>query len=257
MADHAGAGGWPLPPGDGEIITTLSRMQANERTEDRIDPATGVPSPYRYRKVELSVYAEYGLTKNLTAIGELAFVNEKTDLSVGSFRNIGLARIKSGTRYAIGTWEETLFSVQPLLTLHLEDVSDNPAMIQRGDVDIELALVLARNEKLFGRDIFAVHEIAWTHTDSGRPDEIRADITLGTRPRPGTMLLLKSLNTAALDPVASEKAYRASKLSLSVVCELSGNSRPGTALEAGVERLIDGQGTIEDTAFRIALWYRF
>lgn len=232
-------------------------MRANERTEDKIDPATGVPSPYRYRKVELSVYAEYGLTKDLTAIGELAYMDEKTDLSIGSFKNDGLSRIKSGVRYAIGTWEETLFSVQPLLTLHLESVSDNPATIQSGDIDVELALVLARNEKLLGYDFFSVQEIAWKHLNSGRPDEVRADITLGTRPRPGTMLLLKSLNTAALDPVANEKIYRSSKLAFSVVHELSENILPGTAVEAGVERLIDGQGTIKDTSFRLAVWYRF
>jgi hypothetical protein len=32
---------------------------------------------------------------------------------------------------------------------------------------------------------------------------------------------------------------------------------PGVSIEAGVERLIDGEGTIEETAYRIGLWYRF
>ena len=253
----ARAGGWPHAPGSGELITTVSRMRANERTEDKIDTSTGRVSPYRYRKTEICSYLELGLFENLTALGELAHTKERSELVVGTFENDGISRIKAGFRYAIGTWEETLFSVQPLVTLHLEDISDNPAMIHNGDVDAELALVLARSGKSLGLDVFTVQEIGWSYRNSDRPDEMRADVTLGVKPWSGTMFLVKSLNAAAFERVGNDKVYRSNKLALSAVQDLPANILPGASLEFGVERLIDGEATIEDTTFRLGLWYRF
>lgn len=255
--DSARAGGWPLAPGTGELITSVSRMHANERTEDKVDTSTGRVSPFRYRKTEITSYLELGLFKKFTVIGELAHTKERSELTVGTFENDGISRLKGGFRYSIGTWEETLFSLQPLVTLHLEDISENPAVIHNGDVDAELALVLARSEKVSGLDIFSVQEIGWSYRNSGRPDEFRADVTLGTKPWPGTMFLLKSLNAAALEAVPNEKVYRSNKIAFSVVQALPRDIFPDASLEAGFERLIDGEGTIEDTTFRVGLWYRF
>ncbi|MFN4230965.1 hypothetical protein [Parvibaculum sp.] len=256
-SDVALAGGWPRAPGSGELITTVSRMRSNARTEDKIDTSTGKISPFRYRKTEITSYLELGLIDDLTAIGELAHTKERSELVVGTFENSGISRIKAGFRYAIGTWEETLFSIQPLVTLHLEDISENPVMIHSGDVDAEIALVLARSDSFMGVEVFSVQEIGWSWRNSDRPDEVRADITLGAKPRPGTMFLLKSLNGAALDSLPNEKHYRSNKLAFSLVQDLPQNILPGTAFEAGVERFIDGQGTIDDTTFRVGLWYRF
>lgn len=251
------AGGWPLAPGTGELITTVTRMRANERTEDKVDLTTGKVSPYRYRKTEISSYLELGLFDSLTAIGELAHTKERSELIVGTFENNGISRLKAGFRYSIGTWEDILFSVQPLVTLHLEDINENPVAIHNGDMDAELAFVLARSDEIFGLDTFSVQEVGWSFRDSGRPDEFRADVTFGVKPRPGTMFLLKSLNAAAIEALPNEKVYRANKLAFSVVQALPKKIMPGASIETGVERLIDGEGTIEETAYRIGLWYRF
>lgn len=253
----ARAGGWPRAPGTGEIITTVTRMYANERTEDKVDLTTGKVSPYRYRKTEISSYLELGLFENLTAIGELAHTKERSELTVGTFENKGISRLKAGFRYSIGTWEDILFSVQPLVTLHLEDISENPVAIHNGDMDAELALVFARSERVFGLDTFSIQEVGWSFRNSGRPDEFRADVTFGAKPWPGTMFLLKSLNAAAIEAAPNEKVYRANKVAFSVVQMLPEEIMPGASIEAGVEKLIDGAGTIEETAYRIGLWYRF
>lgn len=256
-AESVLAGGWPRAPGTGEMITTVSRLHSNARTEDKIDTTTGKVSPFRYRKAEICSYLELGLFEDLTAIGELAHTKERSELVVGTFENDGISRLKAGFRYAIGTWEETLFSVQPLVTLHLEDISENPVMIQNGDVDAELALVLARSDTFMGMDMFSVQEIGWSYRNSSRPDEFRADVTLGIKPWPGTMVLVKSLNGAAIEALPNEKVFRSNKLGLSLVQSLPGDVLPGVSFEAGVERLIDGEGTIEGTTWRFGLWYRF
>ncbi|MFN4355070.1 hypothetical protein [Parvibaculum sp.] len=247
------AGGWPLPAGKGEIILTGSRLTANERYESNGKKRW----TSRYTKYEISSYAEYGLFDNLTLIGEAAWKREKTDFFGITFEDDGFSRVKAGARYAIGTWQETLFSVQTLATLHLDDAGDDPAATKSGDIDAELGLVLARNETLFGMNIFSVQEVAWRYRDRGRPDQIRADITLGGKPFDGTILLLKSLNTASVASTQSGELYRSSKLAISIVQNLPEHLAPGVALEAGMERTIAGQGTVADTTWRLGLWYRF
>lgn len=253
IAFDARAGGWPLPQGKGEIIVTASRLSADER----YDSDGNKRWTSHYTKYEISPYAEYGFSDDLTLIGELAWTSEKTDFFGLEFEDDGFSRMKAGARYAIGSWEKTLFSVQPLVTLHLDDAGDDPAATKDGDFDAEIGIVLARSDKLFGTDIFSVQETAWRFRDSGRPDQLRADITLGGSPQPGTMILLKSLNTASAKSTSTGELYRSSKLSFSVVQDIPASILPGIAVEAGVEQTIAGRSAIHDTTWRAALWYRF
>lgn len=251
--DEARSGGWPLPAGAGEVIVTSSRLTAGER----YDSDSNKRWTSRYTKYEISPYAEYGLFDDLTLIGEAAWRRETTDFFGTTFEDKGFSRVKAGARYTIGTWQETLFSVQPLVTLHLDDAGDDPAATKSGDIDAEFGIVLARNETIFGMNLFSVQEFAWRYRDAGRPDQFRADITLGGKPLPGTMLLLKSLNTASATSTSTGELYRSSKLSMSIVQDLPSPAAPGMALEFGVERTIEGRSAIDDTTWRVALWYRF
>lgn len=247
----AQAGGWPLAPGKGEIIVNISRMTAGAR----YDKEGNKVWKSRYTKHEISPYGEYGLTKNLTLIGEAAWSRETTDFFGLTFEDSGVARLKAGARYAFGSWNETLFSVQSLAVLFLDDQGNDPAATKRNDID--LALVLARNDELFGLPVFSVQELGWVARNSGRPDQIRADITLGTTLWPGALLLAKSFNSAATSPTSAGEQYRASKISFSVVLDLPAEFGPGWAFEAGTERMISGQSTVDERTWRAALWYRF
>jgi hypothetical protein len=253
FAEEASSGGWPLAAGTGEIIITGSRLTAGER----YDSDGNKRWTSRYTKYEVTPYVEYGLSDDLTLIGEAAWRRETTDFFGTTFEDKGFSRLKAGARYAIGTWQETLFSIQPLVTLHLDDAGDDPAATKSGDIDAELGLVLARNETVFGMKIFSVQEFAWRYRDAGRPDQFRADITFGGKPLPGTMLLLKSLNTASATSTSTGELYRSSKLAISLVHDLPAHIAPGMALEAGMERTIAGRSAIDDTTWRIALWHRF
>lgn len=253
FATQARAGGWPAAPGTGEIITSFTWLSADERYE-----ADGSKRPTsRYTKVEIAPYAEYGLTRNLTLIGEAAYTGEKTDYYGEEHSNMDISRLKAGARLALGSWEETLFSVQPLMTLHLMRTGDDPAATASGDIDAELALVMARNETLSGLDVFSVQEVGYRYRDRNRPDAVRADVTLGIKPWPRIMLLVKSLNTVALKQTSNGESYQSGKLAFSAVYALPDHLAPGWSAEAGVERTIIGRSTVDETVGRFALWYRF
>lgn len=239
--------------GHGEVIDTLSRLSGGERYES--DGRKRWTS--RYTKWELSSYAEYGLTGRLTLIGEAAYSREKTNYYSEEPEDWGFSRVKAGARLSLGTWQDTLFSLQPLIALHLTRAPDDPAATKSGDIDTELGLVLARNETLYGLDIFSVQEIAYRYRDRSRPDEVRADVTFGLKPAPGTMLLAKSLNTGALKQTPDGELFRSSKLSLSVVQALPEDWLPGMSVEAGAEQTVFGRSTLDGTTYRIAVWYRF
>ena len=252
-AGDAQAGGWPLEPGTGEVIVSFTRLSADERFES--DGTKRWTS--HYTKLEVSPYAEYGLTNWLTLIGEAAWSRQETNFFGTEYADEDFTRLKAGGRISLGDWEETRFSFQPLATLHLASTSDDPSATRSDDMDLELGLVLARSDTVWNMEMFSVQEIAWNYRDRGRPAEARADVTLGAKPWDGTMLLLKSLNTTALGPTDVGDSYTANKLALSLVQALPEDLAPGVSLEVGMERTIAGQNTVDGTTWRLGLWYRF
>lgn len=249
IADETCAGGWPLAPGAGELIVPMTHTTADERY-DTDGKKQWKP---RYTKLEIAPYAEYGLTRRLTLVGEVAWVSDETDFFGIKFEERGLTRIKAGGRLAIGTWNEAHFSLQSLATVHLAHAANDPAATKSGDADAELALVVAQNDTLLGIDTFSVQEIGYRYRDRDRPDEVRADLTFGLKPWPDTMLLVRSLNTVATKSTAAGASYQSGKLALSLVYDIV----PGCALEAGIERSVFGRDAIAEKGLRLAVWYRF
>lgn len=249
IADETCAGGWPLAPGAGELIVPVTRTIADERYD-----ADGKKQwKPRYTKYEIAPYAEYGLTEWLTLVGEVAWASEKTDFFGIDFEDRGLTRLKAGGRMALGTWNDAHFSVQPLATLHLAGDTNDPAATRSGDIDAELALIVAQNDTLLGIAVFTVQEVGYRYRDRDRPDEVRADITLGLKPWPGIMLLAKSLNTVATRPTAAGQSFQSGKVALSLVYDITSDC----ALEAGIERSVFGRNAIVEEGLRLAVWYRF
>lgn len=144
MAGDAGAGGWPLAPGTGELIVPVTRSTADER----YDGAGNKQWKPRYTKLEVAPYGEYGLTGSLTLVGEFAWTSDETDFFGTKFRERGLTRVKAGGRLAIGTWKDIQFSLQPLATIHMARDGNDPAATGNGDLDLEMALVVAQGDKL-------------------------------------------------------------------------------------------------------------
>lgn len=248
-ASDATAGGWPQPVGKWQVIVPVSSTKANARYG-----VTGAKrSASKYRKWEVAPYAEYGLLQSLTLINEWAFTSDDTNYRGDHFKTQGFSRLKLGARLCLGTWEETTFSLQDLVTLHGTTSGDNPSTPRSGDVDEEVAIVMARASTLLGMEAFSVQEIGWTTSTSPAPDLIRADVTVGVKPRQGTMLLLKTMNTSALRVNADGGLYQSTKLGLSLVQDVA----KGVAIEAGYEEVLTGRETLNEKTWRVGLWLQF
>lgn len=243
------AGGWPLEPGTAKIIIPVTSTSA----QSRYDAGGNKISASPYRKLEIAPYIEYGLSKSLTLIGEAAWTRDKTNYFGTSFRNEGFTRMKFGGRYYIGTWQDTLFSIQPLLTVHGEAAGDNPNAPQMGDLESDIALTLAQSDTLLGMDIFSVQELAWQYHQRGAWHMARADLTFGFKPRETTMLLIKSLNTTSISKSRSGGYYQSTRLGLSLVQTMTSR----LAFEIGYEKTLSGNEALDEKTWRAGLWLNF
>jgi hypothetical protein len=147
-----------------------------------------------YRKSDLQLFAEYGLSDRFTAFGSTAL--QKIDVSdyEGSDRK-GLGRSEIGLRarlYQSGGWTG---SVQGSVVIAGAKKGEGAAAIGEADDQVDLRGLVARSFELFGRHGFIDLQAGY-RTRSGDPaDEIRADATLGLRIAPRWLLMAQSFNT--------------------------------------------------------------
>ncbi len=246
----AWAGAWPQPEGEGQIITSYFSTEADEAfgPDGKVRPKT------RYTKQEIASYAEYGWTKDTTLLAEIVYTKDDTDFFGEHHRQQGLSRAELGARYAIGTWQDTLFSVQALAALHGTSSGDDPASSRRGDIDGEIDITLGRSFTLLGIEGFSDTVIGYRLRPGGRADEAKTNITLGIRPFSRTMLLLKSENFATVSGGHQTAAdVTRNKLGLSLVREIT----PTISLELGGMKTISGRNSLRETSLNLGLWYRF
>ncbi len=249
VASDATAGGWPQAQGHWQVIVPITSTQANAR----YGISGNKQSASSYKKWEVAPYVEFGLSKNLTLINEMAWTRDDTNYRGDHFTSEGMSRLKLGARLCLGDWQETTFSLQPLATIHGTTSGDNPSSPHSGDVDGEMAIVMARSAPVLGIEAFSVQEVGYTKSTGNAPDLVRADVTLGLKPYQDTMLLIKSMNTTALSVNASGGLYQSTKLGLSLVQNIAGN----IALEAGYETVITGRETLNEKTWRVGLWLQF
>jgi hypothetical protein len=244
------AGAWPQPEGGGQVIATYTSTRADEA----FGPDGKLHHRSPYTKEELSSYAEYGWTKTVTLVSELAYTKDDTNFYGEHHRSQGLSRLELGGRYAIGTWQDILFSIQSLAVLHGTSSGDDPATSRRGDVDEEIDITLGRSFAFFGIDGFNDTLIGYRYRAAGRADEVKTNITIGLRPFPRTLLLVKSENfTTIHGSRQTQTDVTRHKLGLSIVRELGGS----ISLELGGMQTISGRNSIRERSLSLALWYGF
>ena len=250
-APSARAGAWPLPQGDGLLIIPATASHA----EDGFDTAGKKVPRSDYRKYAIAPYAEYGLTRSLTLVGTFAYLRDDTNYYGFHFRQQAISRVEAGLRLSLGDWRGTHFSVQPMLAWHGTGEGDDPYASRRGDMDQELDLVLGRSFKVFGIAGFSDTLIGYRRRPAGRPAQIKTDVTLGFKPWPGMMLLLKSENftSIARSGSAAIASASAAKLGGSIVQKIAGP----VSLEIGAMETVTGRNIVREKALTVGLWVRF
>ncbi|NIJ40174.1 hypothetical protein FHS78_000429 [Parvibaculum indicum] len=249
FAPGARAGGWPLPPDTSQIVIRATQSSADTQFSHDGERRDILP----YRKREIAAYGEHGLFKDLTLLGELAWKQDRKNWHAGArFIDQGFSRAKLGIRYALGEWQGTEFSFQPVATVHLMKSGDDPSMPGPGDTDIEAGGTLASSDTLLGMEIFSVQEIGYSFSGGGRPDRLRADVTLGLKPLRDVMLLIESRNAANLGDLRRQGTQE-SKLYVSLVYDVTQN----WSLELGALKTVFGRNALDESGVTLGLWHRF
>lgn len=245
------AGAWPQPVGHMQVIVPFVVTRASEA----YDAHSKVVNRNDYRKSDLTPYFEYGLFKDLTLMGQLSLVHERTSWVGNTVSDRGLSDIQLGARYALGSWQDVFFSVQPSLIWHGAMNQSDPAASQRGDVDGEFAVTLGRHFKWLGLDGFSDNLIGIRVKPGNQPSEFRANLTFGINLNARTMMMLKNESTSTFSKGAGASASQSqsNKLGLSLVRRLDKT----VSLEVGVAGSLTGRNTIKERSLRAALWYDF
>ncbi|MCE9649513.1 MAG: hypothetical protein K8R18_07810 [Parvibaculum sp.] len=251
MATPAFAGAWPQAPGALQIIVPFTSTRATEA----YDSDGKSQRRNRYTKEELAPYIEYGLTGGVTLVGNVALTHERSSWIGKTIADRSVSRIEAGARFALGTWQETFFSIQPLLAWHGAESPSDPFASRRGDIDGEIDLTMGQNFKWLGMDGFTDNMIGIRIRPANRPSELKANLTIGVRPFERTMLMLKSESYVAFSrgggPTPAN--LQSNKLGLSFVRELDKT----VSMELNGMASISGRNTIKERSLGFALWYRF
>lgn len=250
-ATPAMAGAWPQAPGAVQIIVPFSSTTATETYDD--DGKSMRRN--RYTKQELAPYIEYGFSESITLVGNLALTHEHSSWLGTPISDRAVSRIETGARFALGTWQNTLFSIQPILAWHGAASTDDPFASRRGDIDGEIDITMGQNFTWLGMDGFTDNLIGIRVRPADRPSELKANLTIGLRPSERMMIMLKSESYASFSGGGgtAPSAVQSSKLGLSFVREIDKT----VSLELSAMASVSGRNTIKERSLGLGLWYHF
>ncbi|MGV8997910.1 MAG: hypothetical protein ACOH12_13265 [Parvibaculaceae bacterium] len=245
------AGAWPQPVNETLLIVPFTVSWATKN----YDAAGDQQRRNRFSKVELQPYFEYGLWSDLTLVGTVALSRERSSWLGSTISQRGLSRAEFGARYALGEWQDTYFSVQPIIIWHGAMSSDDSYASKRGDVDGEFGITMGQHFKWLGLDGFSDNLIAFRVKPASRPNEIKANLTLGISFNHDIQIMLKSesLSTISQDQNAAVQQVMSNKLGLSFVKKID----KMVTTELSYMQSLSGKNTVKESSLGFALWYHF
>lgn len=241
----AGAGAWTLADGDALVIATAGGSQARGAFADnrRRAPVSG------FRKAEIQVLAEYGVTDRFTVRGRTELRHLRFEAR-GAETGLGVSEI--GGRYRLVQRGGFVASGEANLLLAEPDPSLDPGGAGLLEGVVEGRLLGGYGFTLAGRSVFAEIQGAYRAAGGGAADELRADLTLGVRPRPDLLLLAQSFSVVGL-PKGGLDGFDQHKLQLSGVYDVT----PAVAVQAGGWSAVAGRNALDEHGLLAALWLKF
>lgn len=203
-----------------------------------------------FSKYESSIYAEYGLTRRLTLILQLAAQQVSQDNNGATDTASGLSASRLGLQAVVWQNERWIVSGQIAAVIPGggENVADRP--LGDGANGLEFRWLAGRS---IGRSGFADLQYGYTYRSDDYPDEQRLDLTAGWRLSRRLSVMLQSFNTfGAEDRQRNNRAFSQFKL------QLSGGLRIGNGeLVAGAFTTLDGRNSIDESGWTLSWWRRF
>lgn len=247
---RARASAFNEPAGHGVVI-----LSATVDGGDRSFSADGnrfVPTT-RYRKRDLSAYIEYGVTDWL----QLVLKPDLVAVGLGGpspARYTGFGTSEAGAQVRLLVFGPAVLAAQGSVQLPASTRDRNRALVGNTSRNADGRLLLGVAFPIGRWPSFLDAEAGYRPRDSGAPDEVHVDLTLGTRPRPDLLLLLQNFTTV---PKARGTAWfpasQYSNLKASVVYDVTLH----WSLQLGVYETIEGRDALRERGVSTAVWYRF
>ena len=237
------AGAWTLKTGEGQVIVSGLYSEALELFDDQGDPQA-IPV---FHKAELSAHAEYGLTDWLTAIGRSELKTE----AVGTPVSIDAARFGlSGVGLRARLWQGDGTVVSAELSGRMPVGSRR--FDHEPDAEVDLRMLAGLGFALGSWSGFVDLQGAYRLRPGAPADEIRADLTLGLRPRSHLLWLAQSFNTLSTDgeELASSTEHKAA---VSLVYDMT----TYLSVQVGGIATVAGRDALRERGLITALWLRF
>lgn len=277
VAPNAFAGAWTHDKGKGLIISGTSYNQANLA----FDSESSLTTPVEFQKIDSTFYLEYGLTDQLTLVGNSALQDVTFTSSEGLQNFSGFATSKLGLRRGININSPWKLAVQPSLVIPAggESVPDGDLGI--GGIGAEVRVLAGRPIKLGNRYGFFNAEAAYDYRSGAAPRQITADLTLGIQMINHVKIIGQGFYRNTNDAVFDGDAILANeslKLQASIVVDLPNwnfkkktnaeddeeaivedapKSTRKTSLQLGVFQTVAGRNIVREQGVIVTLWNRF
>lgn len=245
----ARAGAWPLAEGEGLAILggSFSGSTAAFDASGRLIPVSS------YRKFELSLYVEYGLSDRLTLIVRPALADiSSAGPPAGAMR--GFQSVEGGARLTLAKLGDFVVSAQGLVRIPGSTDTSNPALVGLTAHEAEARLLAGYSFDVMGRPAFGEVQMAWRARGGGAPGEARLDVTIGVRPTDRLLAMLQSFSLATTGAGGPAfPAQRSSRLQPGLVYEFA----PGWSAQAGVFTTIAAENARREQGGLLALWRKW
>jgi hypothetical protein len=244
-AAPAQAGAFLQEQGRGQFIFS-SRLMDSRLAYDSAGFLTDAP---RYRKRELGLLFEYGLTPDSTLILNPVWRDLQLDEPSQTRRASNIASFEAGARWRLADFDTGTLSLQA--TLRVPAGSD-PFFWLENRPRTEMRLGYGQPLDLSGRDGFMDVSLAWIKRQEALPDEVRLDLTLGWWANARRMVMVQYFNAAYPGAPALSGTPRQHKIETSSVYKLSEE----WSLQFGTYMARGGVATRRESGTTMALWRR-
>lgn len=245
------ASAWTQDEGKGLIIVT-GVLSDSPKGFDADGRTIDIPD---YERTEVFVFAEYGVTDDLTVIVAPSF----RDVSVDSGGNVadeasGLGFTELGARYRVAEGNGWTAAVQASIRIPGQQIDTNLAQIGATDSEYDLRGAVGRSFKIGEADAFFDAQGAYRLRSGDPPNEFQVNVTFGVRPVPRALLLAQVFNTfsdGAGQGVFTD--YRFHNAQLSIVYDLN----QSVALQLGGLATLGGENALRERGVFAGVWFRF
>lgn len=202
-----------------------------------------------FRKLETSIFAEYGLTSRITLVGRIAY----QDVEAGVDHVRAFAATELGVRRLLARWRGNVVSAQLLGVFPGGGENVFNQHLGVGESGAEARLLAGRGWGDEARGGFAEAQLGYRWRAGEDADEARLDVTAGWRMNGNWMIMGQSFSTWGVDGAAPQPDYESHRAQLSVVRRLNAS----WSLQAGGLGTYSGRDVVRERAVFLTLWRRF